>query len=161
MPTVGLIAVILQAVGTVIAMGALASTWRKHGEGQPLVPVPAWARLRRRRRELTVGGASHAGFGSAEPGTGGTELFLTEDARDDAIMRILGNRESVIVGERLDRFREDVLTQVRALVDADRLARQADAALRRRMTDIAVGSIRAQMIGLILVGVGTVLSYFA
>lgn len=160
MPTVGLIAVILQAVGTVIAIGALASTWRKHGEGRSLVPVPAWARLRR-RRELTVAGASHAGFGSAEPGTGGTELFLTEDARDDAIMRILGNRESVIVGERLDRFREDVLTQVRALVDADRLTRQADTALRRRMTDIAVGSIRAQMIGLILVGVGTVLSYFA
>lgn len=106
-------------------------------------------------------GATVVGFGNSEPDAGCAELILTEDARDDAIMRMLGNRESVIVAERLDRFREDVLAQVRALVDADREARQADATLRRRMTAVAVGSIRAQMIGLILVGAGTVLSYFA
>ena len=154
---------ILQALGTVIAMGALRSTWRQHGDARRFVPRPSrprWLRLRGPSTDVTIEGTTAQGTATADAEIVHTEQ-LPEDASMETIMRVFAQRSSFIVGEHVDRLDLVMRDQVRQLSEVDAASRQGDAELMHKVTDIAVGSVRAQMLGLIFVGAGTVLSYWA
>ncbi|TFV66089.1 UNVERIFIED_ORG: hypothetical protein E4P37_07925 [Bacillus sp. AZ43] len=157
----------LQLVGIGLAIGALTSTWRRHGEGRQFLPEAAQARswvqrviLRRQPQRAAVAGGGTAGVTvRADAAVGFAPLAA--DADIDAIRDVLRRRMAMYdqdIQDLKDALAAHQRTVTERLTQIESESREADDELRGKLAHVAVGSIRLQMAGLILVGIGSVLT---
>ncbi len=157
---------ILTLVGTVLAGAALIGDWRDHGGGQPLIPLIGRARtwlvrnvLRRRPEVHSVTGTASAAWGVTASAAG--YVSPPSNAPVDVQMRFVRERllalESRMGSERreLDQRIDRVQTEVRA---ADARSHAAIGELETKVRDVATGSVRLELSGLFLVGVGSIIA---
>lgn len=167
------VGLVLQIGGTILAGLALWDDWREHGHGQPLVPAAARAgdalreRWRRFRGRPTVVEAHLMADGAlvadAITVTKRDDTEIPEDASPDEIRRIFNRRMSFLNADL-----EDVRREVRAaeqridekLERAEALSAAQHTAAERRFTALATGRIRQELLGLVLVGIGSIISAF-
>lgn len=156
----------LSLVGTALAWRALWRDWQAHAGGRPLVPAVAKARMWFVRRVLRRPPAKHAvgaevalSWGVAVNAAG--YVAPPSNAPVDVQMRFVRERllalEARIGDERreLDHRIDGVQT---AAQDADAKSRAAIAEVEAQVREVATGSVRMELSGLLLVGVGSIVS---
>jgi len=157
---------ILTTVGTVLAGWALWQDWRVHAGGEPLIPVLAKARrwlvmrvLRRPPGTHVVGKAVSTSWDVHATATG--YVAPPSNAPVDVQMRFVRERiqalEATIAKQRqeLDQRIDRVQSDSRK---ADAESRQAIADLTGTVRELATGSVRMELVGLVLVGVGSIVA---
>lgn len=152
--------------GTVLAAAALLGDWRDHGAGQPLIPAIArlrtWFKRHVLRRKTEVHAVSaHAGtsWGVATSAEG--YAAPPANAPVDVQMRFV--RERLLVLEhRIAKEREAVDQKIaRVQADGQAAASRSQAAideLESKVREVATGSVRLELLGLVLVGAGSIVS---
>lgn len=135
--------------------------WRKHRRGEPIVPVRRW--VSRARRLL---GRPWRGSGTPADDVLVTDAVTAElttgwDADADVHEQLwLLNRSVNLLSLREAEHHDEASAKFRELEnDRDSIARDVTD-VREQLTDVATGSVRLELLGLVLVGIGTVLSAF-
>lgn len=171
LPTIlTVIGTILSLLGTGCAVVAYRSTWQEHGDGPLLPRVANWMarmqnRIRRfigkpRTRTIAVGGAIsvEAALSARAVVTGPTipgDAGL--DRRVELLILRVENMERQAAEDRSHQARE--LAAVRDGIDKVSMeATQAAAAVEEKAKAMVLDSVRIQLLGLVLVGVGPCLS---
>ncbi|MFC6156099.1 hypothetical protein [Kribbella jiaozuonensis] len=157
-----IVGLVLTLIGTVLAVVALVQDWNEHGGGKPLIPVAArlWRWLRRTPRVHSVSADTTASWNVAAA-TGEVYVSPPSDAGVDVQMRFVRERlialEARIAKERreVDRRINDVETAGR---EADARSQTALAEVNDKIREVATGSVRLELWGLGLVGVGSIVS---
>ncbi len=155
--------VALQLLGTGLAAWALWKDWREHGGGRPLVPAiargVAWARRKLGPSPTTITGSGAAVAAVRVAGVGRVVVPVADDAPVEDQLRFLRDRLGFLLDD-LDAVRGAVgeverdLTEKVSEVAAESSKRTA--ALDERLARVATGSVRLELMGLVLVGVGSV-----
>lgn len=162
-----IIGLVLTLVGTVLAGWALWQDWRAHSGGKPLIPALAKARvwfvrrvLRRAPQTRTVYGHgslhAHAGVLSASG-----YASPPSNAPVDVQMRFVRER-LLALDARIAKERHELgqrLDQVEAAAQkADADTREAIADVEAKVREVATGSVRMELVGLVLVGLGSIVA---
>ncbi|MBB6569463.1 hypothetical protein HPO96_10640 [Kribbella sandramycini] len=156
----------LTLVGTVLAAAALVGDWRAHRGGEPLIPLSGrlwrWFKKRVLLRKpsvhrVSVGRATSWDVAAAATGYSAPP----SNAPVDVQMRFV--RERLIALERrIGSERQEVDQKIARVQEATQAmnARSESSLneLRETVRDLATGSVRLELLGLILVGVGSVIA---
>jgi hypothetical protein len=150
---------------------ALYQDWREHSGGRPLIPpvypqMASWARqtFRRTAGASAVGTISLADTAAVADALTVEKTISEEDASTEAVMRVFGKRLSFLqadmdeVRTELDKVRDEFMRQI-GEVASDLTGTAME--LRSTVSKVATGSVRWELSGLVLVGIGSVLSAFA
>lgn len=157
----------LNLAGTALAASALVSGWQEHGRGRPIPVVTAvgvWVRTKvlRRHRETQLLHVSTtrsirsgaAGKSHIEPAADApTERQITylresvQELREQlSVQRREQRQEAATLASNIATGRSELDTRISTLGD--------------RVTDLAVGTTWRQLLGLFLIGVGSLVSLF-
>jgi hypothetical protein len=153
-------------VGTVLAGWALVGDWRDHGGGEPLIPILArvwtWFSrhvLRRLPVVHTVSGqlnatgvftASATGYASPPSNAPVDEQMRFVRERLLALESRIGT-ERQEVNQKIDRIQADGQA-------ADARLHATMEELQTKVREVATGSVRLELLGLVLVGIGSIIS---
>ncbi|MFI5709806.1 hypothetical protein [Kribbella sp. NPDC051620] len=157
---------VLTVAGTLLAAMALIGDWRDHGGGEPLIPMIARARAWFRRHVLgrkpevhSVSGQVTAHWGVTASATG--YVSPPSNAPVDVQMRFV--RERLIALEsRIGTERQELDQKIGRLQEdaqaTNARSQKAIDELEVKVRDVATGSVRLDLFGLVLVGVGSIVS---
>lgn len=142
----------LIAIGTVLVVVAFLRQWRAHRGTESLLGLPGWLRKKRSPRGRVYGLTSH-----------GAELVQPVTAARDSMNNPDANAQALAL--RLDEMTRE-LGQLRAHVDyingqstsAHESLRRDLGATRTALKESATGDLRLELVGVILVGIGSVLT---
>lgn len=152
----GLVLIIL---GTLVTVATLVTEWRTHRKGEPIVPVRAWATSawRKARRRKSV--APVTAHGVADLGGSGTTTAPRSAANPSVDQRIaaLSARLDDLTAQLSDARAAALAESARHDERADRLAREVTE-LCHVVRNVATGTIRWELVGITLVGLGTFIS---
>jgi hypothetical protein len=156
----------LQIVGTLLAGDALLGDWRQHAQGRPLVPVVTrgvrWVRRRfGRSRPVTITGVTAMAVALAGAGTLTATVAPPEGALLEEHVAFLQSRMDELSKEiAAARILARTIEQgARSDMDkAETELRGEVAKLHETVVEVATGSVRQELLGLVLVGIGSILS---
>ncbi|SRR6266508_1234502 len=161
-----IVGLVLTMAGTLLAGLALWLDWRAHAGGEPLIPVVAktrrwlvWWALRRPAVTHSVGASLTAQWRVSTAASG--YAAPPSNAPVDVQMRFVRERitalEETIASQRreVDQNIDHVQTQAHAAAVESRVA---IAAVEAKIREVATGSVRMELVGLMLVGVGSIIS---
>jgi hypothetical protein len=163
----GITGLLLTMIGTVLAAAALLQDWRDHAGGEPLVPVLARARQRLARSVRSLLGktpsahvvGAHAALQANATMTASGYVAPPSNAPVDVQMRFVRERllalEARIAKERgeLNQKIDQVQQDGQA---AEARSRNAIADVEAKVREVATGSVRMELVGLVLVGIGSI-----
>lgn len=162
-----IVGLLLNITGTLLAGRALQLDWQAHGQGRPLLPwlvqSLGWVRVHVLRRRGTI----HAVLGSiaSVSSVGEVSVWMTPavPAETDPV-----DAQIAYLRRAVDALREQVAAhrnETNAMVDrvaqsvaeARKDAQTAVSRVEEMARDIAVGTVKLQMLGLFLIGSGTII----
>ena len=156
------IGLLLNVAGVTLAGWALGQDYRKHAD-QPMLPKVAAAKrwflvkVLRQTRSVTIPGGKATGTVTF---TGSGTGFATPAADAPVDHQIAYLRDQVLklhnrISEQRSEITEEINTVRQSVTDAARDAHEAVASVRDMARDIATGTVKIQMLGLLLVGLGS------
>ncbi|MGZ4523683.1 MAG: hypothetical protein ACXVXP_06990 [Mycobacteriaceae bacterium] len=167
MPAASIIGLLLNLAGTVLAGTALVDDWREHSGGRPLLPWLASARtwvvlriLRPKPKTIELGAHLNATVGITAMG-GTIRTIPSADASTDLQVEYLRREVEALharIGSEVGELRKSVADVKGSLDEAQREAAAATKSVEELARKIATGTVRKQMLGLLLIGVGSVVS---
>jgi hypothetical protein len=156
----------LTLVGTVLAGRALWQDWRAHSGGAPLIPALGRMRSWFARRVLRRPPVKHAvGFGAALGASASLSatgyVAPPSNAPVDVQMRFVRER-LVALETRIGTERQEVDQRIdrvqTAAQEADARSSAAITKVEAKVREVATGSVRMELVGLLLVGFGSIVA---
>ncbi|GAA1593299.1 hypothetical protein GCM10009789_54160 [Kribbella sancticallisti] len=157
---------LLTTIGTVLAAIALLQDWRDHAGGEPLVPVLARLKrwfvrrvLRRPPGKHVVGAGVALSWGVAASAKG--YAAPPSNAPVDVQMRFVRERLLALearIGEERREIDQRIDKVQTAAQEADARSQTAIAEVEAKVREVATGSVRMELVGLVLVGFGSIVS---
>ncbi|MFJ8819157.1 hypothetical protein [Amycolatopsis thermoflava] len=158
---------LLTLAGTILALDAFVDQFREHDKG-PL--IPAWARFRSwlRGSAPATGQLQAVGVAASFEAAGRISVRgpdVREDASVEEKLKLMLRRIETIESEAMQdreyverRVEElkDVVSRARS--DVDRRFNELDASLKAKVKSLAVGTVRQQILGLCMVGAGSLVA---